>query len=52
MIQSPGFSSSPDEELNLSVNKNINPKTSALKVTKSLQNFRAAGITQISASKT
>ena len=33
IIQSPGFSPSPDEELKLSVKKSINPKTSALKVT-------------------
>ena len=39
MIQSPGFSSSPDYELKLSVNKNINPNNSALKLDKNLQNF-------------
>ena len=33
----------PDEELKLSVNKNINPKNCALKVSQNLQNFRAAG---------
>ena len=43
IIQSPGFSSSPDEELKLSGNKNLNSKHSALKVNKNLQSFRAAG---------